>query len=241
MIFKTVAKPAWKQAQIRCNQAGAFIALKWQEWSSGSGSSSGGGDFGGSQPLHDPTTGAQLTGATYIAVPSGGPPQKAICLNPDGNWNYLVTNGGGEVPFTAVCRTRAFTHFVGPTTSRGRIFAEIKEGDCIMDFVIPIVQIANPGDTTFAVGQIVDIFTFGATNRALSLGQTLATKFPTPIQIDSLQNPSVSMYKCKSDWLNDVNAEEWVQASIGKDLARSWESVYAGELLGQAMLLRKAT
>ena len=67
------------------------------------------------QPNYDPTTGAMLTVGTE------------------------------DVPLTAMLKTRAFTHFVGPTTSRARIFAEIKEGDCIMDFVIPILQIADAG------------------------------------------------------------------------------------------------
>lgn len=199
MIYRDPAKTAWKQAQIRCHQAGAFVTIKWEEWTSSQ------------QPNYDPTTGAMLTVGT------------------------------GDVPLTAMLKTRAFTHFVGPTTSRARIFAEIKEGDCIMDFVIPILQIAAPGDTAFTVGQLVDIFCFGAANRKLASGQTLATAFEGHVQIDSLQNPAVWMYKSKSDWQNDQNGEEWVQQSIGKALAQSWETVWGGELLGQAMLLRKAT
>ncbi len=199
MIYRDPSQAQWKEAQIQCNMRGAFVTIKWEEWTSSR------------QPNYDPTTGAMLTVGT------------------------------DDVPLTATLKTRAFTHFVGPTTSRARIFAEIKEGDCIMDFVIPILQIANPGNTAFTVGQLVDIFCFGAANRKLASGQTLATAFEGHVQIDTLQNPAVWLYKSKYDWENDQNGEEWVQASIGKDLARSWETVWADQLMGQAILLRKAT
>lgn len=229
MILRTPAKSAWRNTIIRCNQRGAFITLKWEQWSSSG------------APLYDPTTGAQLTDSAYLMEKVNSQGQPIVQLNPQGTWNYLVTTSQGNPPTQQSFRTRAFTHFIGPTTSRARIFAEIKEGDCIMDFVIPIVQISNPGSTGFYVGQIVDIFTFGSANRALLTGQTLATVFPGHINIESFQNPAVWIYKCKWDWDNDQNGEEWVQQSIGKDLAQSWATIYAGELMGEAMLLRKAT
>jgi hypothetical protein len=229
MILRTPGKTSWKNTIIRCSQRGAFIALKWEQWSSSG------------APFYDPTTGAQLTDASYLMEKVNAQGQPIVQLNPQGTWNYLVTTNQGNPPTQPSLRTRAWTHFVGPTQSRARIFAEIKEGDCIMDFVIPLVQIASPGDTSFYVGQIVDIFQFGATNRALASGQTLATVFPGNVNVESFQNPAVWIYRSKWDWEHDINGEEWVQQAIGKDLAQSWATLYIGELMGEAMLLRKAT
>jgi hypothetical protein len=202
MIFRSPSRTIWKHAQTRCNQSGAFICLKWVEWS---------GSIG--EPYKDPTTGARLSDSSQ----------------------------SGQAPTQVTCRTRAFTYFVQPAKSVGRIYSEIQVGDAICDFIIPLFQVSNPGSTSLALGQIIDVFQLGAINRALTSGQTPATVNPDRIKVESLKGAAVCMYRSKYDWENDVHGESWVQKEVGTELAKSWESVYGNQLLGEAVLLRKGT
>lgn len=137
------------------------------------------------------------------------------------------------------CPTKAFTHYTLPT-STVRQFSEVQVGDMIADFVLPLVSVATAGNTTLAVGQVCDIVAFNAANRALSPGQTPAT-YSGYVHLEDLPNCEVDAYPTAQDQQNNTNASCWVQAKIGDDLARSWESVFCNLVLGHSVLLRKKT
>jgi hypothetical protein len=195
--------------------------LSWTTWPNG-------------KPQKDPTTGAYITDAAYLVN------QQGQLLGQSSSY-YLVTSASGMVPSTGTCLTRAFTHFIAPTQSIGRLYAEVKQGDCLMDFVVPLVLVANGGSTNLQAGQLVDLFQFNAANRAATNPSQLATATTMNFQLSCLENVTVWMYRCYNDWQNNEHGEGWVQAKIGKDLSQSWESIYGNEFLGQAMLLRRMT
>jgi hypothetical protein len=205
---------------IQCKQRGAFVTFKWTTWPGG-------------QPPIDPRTGARITDAAFLLDQNNQ-------ILQSGSAN-LVVSASGMVPFGGSCMTRAFCHFIKPTESTSRLFAEIKQGDCILDVVIPLYTVGSPGNTTLAAGQIVDMIAFNAANRSLTSLQTPATASDTNVRLSSLENCAVWIYANAADQQADQHGQEYVQAKIGEELARSWESVYSGLVLGQAILLRKAT
>ncbi len=134
-----------------------------------------------------------------------------------------------SVPVQKTFITRAWTHQVAPTQSMARKFAEIQVGDMIVDFSAPIVRVEEVGATEFEVGQVMDVYTFNAANRAVS-SEDPAIPEDEEVLLQSLENLSFI-----------IKGEVWVQQDVGKDLIMSWADTYAGALFGQAFLLRKGT
>jgi hypothetical protein len=118
-----------------------------------------------------------------------------------------------------------------------RQFAEVQTGDCVLDVVIPLVIVATIGSTSLTVGQILDLPAFNAAN----IGAATPATFTNYAHLYDLPFAQVVMYGNAADWTADTNGQVWVQAKISDQLVRSWESVFAGMVLGEAMLLRKAT
>ena len=153
-----------------------------------------------------------------------------------------LSNGSSNDAVEQMCLTRAFVHFIAPAVGVSRQFAEVQTGDAIIDLLIPLVLVAAPGGTTLAAGQVVDLPTYNAANRtaaAASLAQATATTMN--FEISTLQEVQVIMYDSVADQQSDANGLVYTQAKIGDQLAKSWESVFGNELLGQSILVRKAT
>jgi hypothetical protein len=141
-----------------------------------------------------------------------------------------IGGGGGEAPspepIPKSVTTKAFLHFVMPTLTTARMFAEVQAGDCIVDMVFPLVRITYAGDTDLVVGTVLDQLTAAGSEASLTSGQEPAEW--EEISVATLPNAYA-----------EISGERWVQKQIGKELARSWDVLYADIRLSQVILLTR--
>jgi hypothetical protein len=131
---------------------------------------------------------------------------------------------GDVVPIANTASIRAFVHIVAPMQSGYRRFAEISSGDAIVDFPLDLIQITDPGDTAFAVGDVVDEIAFSQANRAL--GDDGDSALGTIIEPSDLSNVGM-----------EFGGHKWVQKEVGEELIKNWDALYAGLSLTRAMLM----
>jgi hypothetical protein len=118
---------------------------------------------------------------------------------------------------------RAFIHFANPSTSAYRKFAEVEVGDAIVDFPLDLLRITDAGDTELTVGDVVDELAFSAANRDVENSSE-----GDAIEPFELTNLSI-----------EFGGHRWVQKEIGEELARNWDTLYAGMDINRALLLRR--
>jgi hypothetical protein len=138
----------------------------------------------------------------------------------------LATLSSGQA-LEQQCVTRANVHYVSPATVAQRTYSEVQAGDCIVDFVSPLYQITNAGDTSLRVGAVVDEWTLNYTNR--QAGITIPAT-GTEIDIESL-----------SKLVFEIAGVRWVQEKTGEELTRSWDAIIADIEICRSILLRRTT
>ena len=120
----------------------------------------------------------------------------------------------------------AVVHYVGPSASGYRAFAEIQTGDAIIDFPISIYRVTDAGDTDLFDGQVLDELQFAKANRELDRGEIEA--LAEEIDISTLTNALI-----------EIDGENWAQQRVGNNLAKSWDARVRGKKVVQSILVRK--
>jgi hypothetical protein len=154
----------------------------------------------------------------------------AVVINwTDGATESDPTTGRTDGGTAKTLTTKAWAHFIAPTTGAVRVHAEVEVGDCLADFLTDLVRITDAGDTTFTVGQVVDLFAFNQANRdAVDADGDPSEGDLQPLE--DLGNPSFV-----------IGGLTYVQKPFGKELAKSWEAIVSGVTMGRAVLLRRAS
>lgn len=128
---------------------------------------------------------------------------------------------------TKTCTAKALFHSVSPAQSGVRMFAEIKIGHAILDFISSLKRVTAAGGTDLEVGQVLGERELAEANLE-HLDYNPATA--TDVDLESLEELSFT-----------VDGQRWVQAEIGDDLARSWDAIFGVTKSARSILVRKAT
>ena len=121
---------------------------------------------------------------------------------------------------------KALKYDIAPAKTGYRVFSEIAIGDCIIDFVTPLVRVTDVGDTPLVHGTVITEYTLNQANRETAGLTALAIK----VDLNTLKDLAAT-----------IDGIRWVQKEIGGDLAKSWSCELGGRQLSQSLLFRRAT
>lgn len=133
----------------------------------------------------------------------------------------VSSDAPNKTPAPRSASVRAHVHFIAPTTSQNRKFAEMAVGDAIVDFPLDLIRVTDAGETSLLAGEIVDEISFSMANRTVTesaLGES--------VNIEDLENVKLSF----GGW-------DWAQKEIGEELVRSWDTLYSGLNINRAILV----
>jgi hypothetical protein len=150
---------------------------------------------------------------------------------PDGKPDVDPTTGASpstddSEPVQKSCSVKALFHSAQPTRTEARMYAEIQVGDAILDFLSGLVRVRAVGDTDLEVGDVLGQFEFNEVNRELEDGDTAATA--SAVELEDLEQLAFV-----------IDGRKWVQAKIGEQLARAWDSIFGQTKFARSILIRR--
>jgi hypothetical protein len=120
------------------------------------------------------------------------------------------------------CTTKAFVHEVRATVEV-RMNAEIRAGDLIVDFALPLVRVGDPGDTTLTENSVVSLNVFTKANRTVT-GDAAEGE-----EIDVAALPDARL---------EFNGEFYTQQPVGSTLSAKWDCVVGNVHITRTVVFR---